>query len=212
MTSPEPTSAVGPAVSTPTVAATGDPSLAPERPRVSNGGSRRRALVVGLVVGLLVATIGAAYAVTRPATYRSQVSLVMLPSDSASLADSASLFDTLSRGQIVATAATVFAQPRWHASAPDIDVIAGGVTPSAVVQVSATGSDPDLVKSTLGKVVDSALPEVTILLKPYTAKQLGPVSDAKAVGLGRSTMLLVGALTGLLAGVGAGGLAARRRA
>ncbi len=152
--------------------------------------ANQRALLFAVVAALLVGFAGELVVMGQRSTYASSVAIAMVPGKS-DPAEAASLFDTLSRGQIVATAAELYGQSRWHQKYPDVTVTAGGVPPSSVVRVSARGSDPAQVREALLAVVQGATPQVNALLTPYVASLVsGSVSTPERVGLSRTILLL----------------------
>lgn len=192
----------------------------PDRPYASRPARHQPArwlpLLVGLLVGLLVAGAGVVYANGHPATWSTHREVVIVPRSGAELSEAASLYDSLSRGQVVATAAQIYGQARWHPETPDVTVTAGDIPPSAVVQVTASGADRSSVSTTVDAVIASATPEVNRALTPYRAVTLADSAPSpEQVGLGRNALLVVALLAGLLAGVlGAGAvrrLTGRRR-
>jgi len=133
-------------------------------------------VVVSLVGGVAVANY--------PVTYSTQRALVVVPSKVVPMDEAASLFDSLSRGQVVATVAAILEQPRWRSETPDVVVTAGGATPSSVIEVSASGRDRAHLDATLDLVVARATTEADSLLAPYKVIPLseGP-STIEPVGL-----------------------------
>ncbi|AKT50123.1 hypothetical protein [Arsenicicoccus sp. oral taxon 190] len=167
------------------------------------------------LVGVLVAAVVGLLLLQRPTTYTSTIDVVVVPAKAASATDSAALFDTLSRGQVIATAAEMYAQPRWNPQAGRVEVTAGNIAPSAVVKVTAAGTDAAAVRSTLDQVVDTATPEITKVLAPYTVQVLqqqpsAPTGKGFSLPLKVLLALLAGLLAGILAEAAARALARRR--
>ncbi|HLL61536.1 MAG TPA: hypothetical protein VK401_00685, partial [Propionibacteriaceae bacterium] len=82
-------------------------------------GSLRTSIVVGTVVALLLAAAGAFYAFGQQRSWVAESMLVVLPSADLDEATSASYYETLSRGQIVATFAEVAGTQRFEQQAED---------------------------------------------------------------------------------------------
>lgn len=173
-------------------------------------------LLPALVAGLLAALVVGGFLLSRPGTYTSTMDVVVVPQKVASANDSAALFDSLSRGQVIATAAEVYSQKRWLPEGSKVEVTAGNVAPSAVVTVRAAGSDPGQVTAALQRVVATATPEIGKVLAPYTVTTLSTEpSTPESGGLSTPLKLVVALLAGLLTAIlaaGAGSTLSRRRA
>ncbi len=101
-----------------------------------------------------------------------RVDVVIVAAKTEKMNDQAALYEALSRGQIVATAASVFGQPQWTADHPGVQLTAGSVAPSALIQVQAVGSDDEEVRTALMAAVRAATVEVNQMLAPYSARPL----------------------------------------
>lgn len=159
---------------------------------------RRRAAPAPVAAGLAALVLAALAAFMIPTKYSSSANLVVVPATTATPEQAASLFDTLSRGQIVATAAQVYQEDRWVSSHPGVSVTAGGVTPSAVMVVTATGSDRAAVSTALTETIKSATPTVNRAIAPYQIVQLTAAPQATSTGVSRSTLVVLAAILGLL--------------
>lgn len=156
--------------------------------------------MTAILIGLLATGATGAYGLTRPQSWSAEQSVVITPGGG-TVEEQASLFDSLSRGQIAATAAEIYGQGRWHPDTPDVEVSAGVVAPSAVMQVSATGTDQADVEATLAQVLSAAGPELDKLLEPYQATILDSGDpEARVSGLSNTAWLAIAALAGLLVG------------
>lgn len=180
-------------------------------PRRAGRSSSRwtRAVVVGVCAALMVAVAGLSYVLTRPVSWSAHRNVVVVPATT-DLHQAASLYDSLSRGQVVATAAELYGESRWHPDTPEVTVTAGSLPPSAVVQITATGGDKAAVEATVQAVVANATAEVNTILRPYQAVviQTDP-PIAHQTGLGRTSLGAVVLMAALLGGVAAAGLAFR---
>ena len=82
-------------------------------------GNLRTSVLVGIVVALLLAGAGAFYAFSQQRSWVAESMVVVLPSAELDEATSASYYETLSRGQIVATFAEVAGTQRFEQRAED---------------------------------------------------------------------------------------------
>lgn len=181
----------------------------------TRGGRRSRdrsPLVTGVVVAVVAAVAGLFLAISHETTWSTHREVVVVPRADTGLDQAASLFDSLSRGQVVATAAEIYGQTRWHADAPGVTVTAGAVPPSAVIKITATGSDEAQVQATLEHVITAATDEVNSTLTPYRTVPLGDhASPPQVVGPSRAVLAAVAILGAVLAGVLAAGVVTRLR-
>lgn len=162
--------------------------------------------IVGIVVGLGVVGAGLAFAANHVTSWSAHREVVVVPAPGGSLVGAASLYDSLSRGQVVATAEVIYGQARWHSDTPGVTITSGAITPSAVVRVTATGDDRGEVVRAVVDVTTGATAEVNRTLAPYRAVILDTgTPTATQTGLGRATLAIVAALAGLLAGLVAAG-------
>ena len=160
-----------------------------------------RAVALAVLAALLVVGAGSAYVLTRSATYQASVDVLVAPPAGASANDAASLFDSLSKGQVAATAAEIYRQRQWQGGRVG-SIEAGVVTPSAVVQVVARASSATEAEELVEAVVTAAGPTIDKALDPYQVSRLGTEAPtATAVGLSRALQL---GLVGLAALVGGG--------
>jgi hypothetical protein len=79
----------------------------------------RQSVVVGVIVALALLGGGVAYALTQHRTWAAESMVVVLPATSLDDATSASYYETLSRGQIVATFAEVAGSLGFEQQAED---------------------------------------------------------------------------------------------
>ncbi|MFC7621698.1 hypothetical protein [Microlunatus sp. GCM10028923] len=180
--------------------------LAEDRPRTT-----RWPALVAVLLGLLVASAGLGYGLASPPTWTAEHAVVVVPTGK-SVSEQAALYETLSRGQVVATAAEIYSENRWHAAHPEVEVSAGAVPPSAVLQVTASGTNRAEVEAALAEVLTSATPEANRILKPYRVTVLDSrPPTARESGLSLFVWAGIAGLAGLLAGAfGYVGLAAIR--
>ena len=189
-----------------------DPASESTRRRRLKTATVRPPYLLSLVVALIVAGTGLILTSQHSTTWSTHREVVIAPGMHTNLDQAAALYDSLSRGQVVATASEIFAQPRWHADAQGVTVTAGAIPPSAVVQVTATGTDARLVATTVDEVISSATAEVNATLAPYAVVTLGDGrAEPQPVGLSRAVLSAVAVLAGLLAGALTAGGVARLR-
>lgn len=183
------------------------------------GAARRRSsrvpLLIGIILGVLVAGWGVALAAVQPPTWSTHREVVVVPRPDIEVNGAAALYESLSRGQVVATAAEIYGQVRWHPNTPGVTVTAGAVAPSSVIRITSSGTDRAAVVRALDEVVGAGTKGVNTTVSPYRAVVLSAVTPAP-VATGPSRVLLVGValLAGVLVGVLATGfsrLLARRR-
>ncbi len=161
----------------------------------------------GLLFALVIGLSGLAWVALQAPTYTASTTVVVVPRSGASVADYASLFDSLSRGQVVATAADLLGEDRWHPETPEVAVSAGGVVPSSLIEIVARSEDPDAARSTAREVVVRATPRINEVLAPYVVLQVDPkVSGPTRVGLSRLVLSGVAVLAGVVCGFAAAAL------
>jgi len=154
------------------------------RSRWIDSAARHLRALVSVSTFVVVSLVGGVAVANYPVTYSTQRTLVVVPSKVVPMDEAASLFDSLSRGQVVATVAAILEQPRWRSETPDVVVTAGSATPSSVIEVSASGRDRAHLAATLDLVVARATTEADGLLTPYKVIPLseGP-STIEPIGL-----------------------------
>ena len=159
-----------------------------------------RAVVLAALAVLLVVAAGSAFVLTRATTYEASLDVLVSPGAGASANDAASLFDTLSKGQVAATAAEIYRQQQWRGDLSGT-VEAGVVTPSAVIQVVARASSATAAQVLVQAVVTAADPAIDRALAPYQVSRLESGEPTAApVGLSRALQLGLVLLAALVAG------------
>ena len=149
-------------------------------------GRGRLPVVVGVPTFIVLAVLGIVLISSRPVSYTADLAVVVVPSKKVSVEQAAALFDSLSRGQVVATAAEIYQQRRWRSDASEVVISAGNVAPSSVINITAVGRSPEEVVEVLSGVVSRATPEANRLLNPYTVLRLDEISpEVETAGLGR---------------------------
>ena len=159
-----------------------------------------RAVVLAALAVLLVVAAGSAFVLTRATTYEASLDVLVSPGAGASANDAASLFDTLSKGQVAATAAEIYRQQQWRGDLSGT-VEAGVVTPSAVIQVVARASSATAAQVLVQAVVTAADPAIDRALAPYQVSRLESGEPTAApVGLSRALQLGLVLLAALVVG------------
>lgn len=159
-----------------------------------------RSIAFAVLAALLVIGVGSTFVLTRSPTYEASLDVLVTPPPGASANDAASLFDSLSKGQVAATAAEIYRQPQWHGDRIG-SVEAGVVTPSAVVHVVGRASSAPEAEELVQAVVAAAGPTVNRVLDPYLVSRLDTVAPAAAaVGLSRALQLGLVVLAALVVG------------
>ena len=170
-------------------------------------------VLAGALAALLVVLAGAAIAFTSTTKWTAESVLVVLPNADLSASDSAAYYETLSRGQIVATFAEVADNQRFQdqaeASLQLTDAQRAGVT-TAVTVVPDTSVI--LVRTTAGtaQVAEQLADETTTLATAYLAGLSEPyrtdlvhsaAGSAVASGTSRVVLLALAVIVALIAGV-----------
>jgi glycosyltransferase involved in cell wall biosynthesis len=183
-----------------------------ETPSVPRSGGRRsepgaraglaRSVALAVLTAVLVAATGGVFVLTRPTTYEASLDVLVTPAAGASDSDAAALFDSLSKGQVAATAAEIYRQHRWLGGRTGT-VEAGVVTPSAVVQVVARASSASAAQDLVQAVVSAADPTIDRELDPYRVGRLDADAPSVApVGLSRGLELGLVLVAALVVGAG----------
>jgi capsular polysaccharide biosynthesis protein len=173
----------------------------------------RISVVAGALVALLVVAGGAWLALTTSPKWTAESALVVLPGADLNASDSAAYYETLSRGQIVATFAEVADNMRFQQQAEQSLQLSEAQRAGLTTAVSVV---PDtsviLVRTTAGSaVVAEQMADATTtvaskylagLAKPYRT-ELVHTAAGSAVSSGSSptTLLLLSVFVALVAGV-----------
>ncbi|OLO99734.1 hypothetical protein BVU76_24220 [Mycolicibacterium porcinum] len=163
--------------------------------------------VIGLVVG------GAAgFLMPVSTTYRATAQVALVPGPNLTTADASAYWDVLTQGQIPRTAATVFADPRWRASAASaagvdpsaLTLTAGAVPDTTMVSITADAPTAQAADAAVADLLAHATPEVAAVSAPFQVRVVSPPDGAWAMTTSRSQLIMTGALGGLLCGAAAG--------
>jgi hypothetical protein len=140
---------------------------------------RRRvlsAVVLPLLTFFVVTIAGGAYLLARPPVWQSGVSLAILPRPGADPADQASYYDTLSRGQIVSTAAKVVDEAVGRSGTPSVVVLV--VPETSVITLTIKAGDVDTASSVAVTSLTRAVGAINALKLPYEATVIDDGKDA----------------------------------
>jgi capsular polysaccharide biosynthesis protein len=171
--------------------------------------------LVGLLLGLVVAVAGIALIGAQKAQYSATASLLVLPDRSAAADTVASLYDSLSSGQVVESYRavmgspgfsngvidTVGLSPRQRAGVrPDVHVVPS----TALVDVTVTADTPQVAETVADAISARATDQLSRTFSPYRITGVSPAAGtATKSGPGSRTLLGVVVLLALVvAGVG----------
>lgn len=165
--------------------------------------SLRRSIVVGVIVALILLAGGLAYALTQRASYTAESVVVVLPAATLDDAASAAYYETLSRGQIVATFAEVAGNLQFEqqaeqsvglspAQAENVTTEVTVVPDTAVILIRTTAPDAATAEKVADAVTSLSAQYWAGLSKPYSTRVVGS-SRGTAVASGTSQVILIGA-------------------
>jgi len=193
----------------------------------------KRRLLPGILSGILLAVLilgaGIFYALKQPVNYTAKASVVVLPARGLDPGTAAGYYETLSRGQIVATLAEVLRLQRFEQSAAlrlklspaqqaQTKVTVEVVPTTAMVNISVRGSTAGGSEALADVILADAIPYLSQLSAPYTVSVVGSAANTAVRSGPSSTVLLeAAALIALISGIAAQqgiyhlSVAARRR-
>jgi capsular polysaccharide biosynthesis protein len=167
----------------------------------------------GIVVVVLVLLVGLPAAWARQPAWQAHSSLLVLPVGSNDPNELASLYDTLSRGQVAATYAELLRDSRpaleartglrlspGQAAAVTVDVEV--VPDTSVLDITVTAAQPAVAVSVADRVADLGNRRIAALGSPYGSRTLsGAAGTAARQPLGRAASLALVGVLALLAGL-----------
>jgi capsular polysaccharide biosynthesis protein len=191
---------------------------APEaRPVPVAAGGRWRELGLSIVsavaVFVVVLLAGVIFAVTRQGEWTAQATVMVAPDPALDRSTSASYYESLSRGQMVATAAEILGLQRFTTAAADdlrltraqqdqVTVAIRVVPDTTIIQVAATAPTAQLAEGMANSVVARAgttlLPDPYVLVLMSSADRTARRSDPATPIVG-SVVVLVALVAGLAA-------------
>ncbi len=136
-------------------------------PRPGRRSSGWRLVVIPLLVFIAVGVAGGAYLLGRPVAWQSGASLAILPRPSTNAANQASYYDTLSRGQIVSTAAKVADDAVGRTGTPSVSVLV--VPETSVITLTVKADSTNTASSVAAKSLVRATQAINSLKLPYEA-------------------------------------------
>ena len=160
-------------------------------------------IAAGLVMIATVLVLGSMFASSRPMHWTAEARFLVGPPTKVDRTRAPAYYETLSRGQVVSTAAEIMGERRFRDAAvadlglptqSDVSVRVTVVPGTALVSVTATGRDRDQVEEMPNAVIRQASPTIDGLLAPYVVHPLG-----SAAGTGRQTGLSMGQFVAVLA-------------
>ncbi len=140
--------------------------------------------VPGLLVALVVAAAGGWYVYQQPRSYSAETQLLLAPAGQGDAGATSSYWETLSSGQLPATAAAVVDDKRYVDEATEgLDKATRGavqtsvtVLPStAVIDVRVVAPTADVAESVANAIATRSTGDVNSMLTPY---QLSPIGSA----------------------------------
>jgi hypothetical protein len=173
----------------------------------------RQSIVTAVIVALALLGAGIAYALTQHRTWAAESMVVVLPAVTLDDATSASYYETLSRGQIVATFAEIAGGLGFEQQAEDqLGLTAGqrarvttdvSVVPNtAVILIRATADDADVAQRMAAATTDLSVQYLAGLSKPYRVVTVpSAAGSATATGLSLPVLLAAALAVALVAGL-----------
>ena len=170
-------------------------------------------VLAGALAALLVVLAGAAIAFTSTTKWTAESVLVVLPNADLSASDSAAYYETLSRGQIVATFAEVADNQRFQdqaeASLQLTDAQRAGVTTAvtvvpdtSVILVRTTAGTAQVAEQLADETTTAATAYLAGLSEPYRTDLVhSAAGSAVASGTSRVVLLALAVIVALIAGV-----------
>ncbi len=163
----------------------------------------RRSIVSGVVVAVALAAAGLAYALTQQRSWTAEAVVVVLPAASLDDATSAAYYETLSRGQIVATFAEVAATNRFEQQAEaelqlsvaeqeKVSVEVTVVPDTAVILIRTTAPTAATAEAMADQITLLSSQYWAGLSKPYRTRTVGNAAGS-AEPSGNSPLVLAGA-------------------
>lgn len=173
----------------------------------------RVSLAAGVAVALVLAVAGLAYAATQQRTYTAESVLVVLPDSALDTATSAAYYETLSRGQVVATFAEIAGNLRFEQQAEQrlqvpeaqrdaITTEVSVVPDTAVILFRVTAEDAGLAEQVADTSTTIATEYLTGLSKPYRTDLVQAAGGtAYQSSTSRGLLIVAALLVALVAGL-----------
>jgi len=139
-------------------------------------------VALGLLAAVAVVALGTWYSSTQPQQWSADVSLLLAPDTSGGASQTSAFYDTLSSGQLPATAAAIVDERHFlleikkslslPSQAP-VRVVVTQVPATAVIKVDVTARDKQTAMAVADAFPGEVIPDVNRLLSPYTLSSLG---------------------------------------
>lgn len=164
----------------------------------------RQSIVTGTIIALALVAAGVTYVLTQQRTWTAESMAVVLPAATLDDATSASYYETLSRGQIVATFAEVAGGLGFEQQAEDrlgltpqqranVTTEVTVVPDTAVILIRATADDASVAQRMAAATMDLSVQYLAGLSKPYRVVSV-PAGDDSATPNGTSLPVLLAAI------------------
>ena len=167
----------------------------------------------GIIVAIVVTALGWTFAHQQPTRWSAEVDLLLAPGVSGPSLETSSYYDTLSNGQLPATAAEILSEGRYvreirrdHniSDAEQVSISVTQVPETAIVRATVTARTPRVATLVAGELPSRTIPTVDRLLAPYALTSLGdPADTVQQTSLDRQQLAVVVAIAALLLGIAA---------
>lgn len=191
-----------------------DPAGPPARRPYARGmlGRRQLSVVLAVLAGALVVLAGTVVANSQSTTYTATSQLLLAPKTQRAASVASGLYDTLSSGQLPATAAAIIQEKRFLRSALAAQDVTGTegvavevtvVPATAIVEVQVTAPSSRLAVQLADEIPRQAVPKVNAALVPFELIMLGSAEKSPpAASLSTSQwIVLVGIAAAVVAGI-----------
>ncbi|WP_420122360.1 hypothetical protein [Nakamurella sp.] len=174
----------------------------------------RISVLAGAIAALLIVVAGAGLALTSKPKYTAESVLVVLPSAALDTSDSAAYYETLSRGQIVATFAEVADNLRFQDQAAQnlnlsaeqkagLSTAVTVVPDTSVILVRTTAGSAAVAEQVADATTTLATAYLANLSEPYRTDLVhGAAGTATAAGTSPIVLLALAVVVALIVGVG----------
>jgi capsular polysaccharide biosynthesis protein len=174
---------------------------------------RRLSLAVGAFVTASLLIGGLAFTLLQPAGWSATATVMVLPAFGLEEGSVSSYYETLSRGQIVATYAEMLRLQRFEASAlrhledagvdrEKLDVAVKVVPSTAIINLTVTASGREAAEAAADSLLEEATAYFDTLAQPFTIAVVGPAKESgRRTGPAKLPLAVVVALTAVVAGI-----------
>jgi capsular polysaccharide biosynthesis protein len=173
----------------------------------------RQSIVTGVIVALALLAAGVTYALTQHRTWAAESMVVVLPAATLDDATSASYYETLSRGQIVATFAEIAGSLGFEQQAEERLGLTPGqraqvttdvsvVPNTAVILIRTTAGDADVAQRMAATTTELSAQYLAGLSNPYRVVTVpSAAGSASATGMSLPVLLAAALAVALVAGL-----------